>query len=245
MAFVCGESNCNCSYTSVKRLYNHYCRKHPNIKRCADLCDEANRTAWAKAHPKKQPITVDGQTYHEFMSAKHAELKATIPNSRDRMRMIGQLWREAKSNTTPKEHVQVDEYCPYVIVYESETFESVVIQHEDEEEVEDDNNENVDNIEVCESDEQEDNDDCDEEDDDDDDEYYNSIDILVAKLTTVNKIDSLVYKWITGKLQRKFIDEQEFMDGIHNIYETHNQHALKQHIPSDIYQYYSKYMKPH
>jgi hypothetical protein len=77
----------------------------------------------------------------------------------------------------------------------------------------------------------------------DDDDYYNSIDILVAKLTSANKIDSQVYKWITGGLQRRFISEQEFMDGLYKIYEKHNQHSLKQHIPLDIYQYYSKFMK--
>lgn len=175
---------------------------------------------------------VDGKTYHEFMKVKHAELKATFPNSRERMKVIGQLWREAKSKTLqPK---QVVDCCPHVIVYDNEPYVANVIQHDDEE----------DEAEIIETvdDEIESVADSDDECDDDDDDFYNSIDLLVAKLTSVNKVDSQVFKWITSKLQRKFMSEQDFMDGIYNIYEKNNQHNLKQHIPTDIYQYYAKYM---
>lgn len=111
MAFKCievGCEHCTKGYKFVSGLYRHYVQKHPRSPRCADLCDEVNRTAWAKTHkpatqtntqPKPQTVNVqvEGLSYRQFMSVKTTELKATITDSRERMRVIGRLWQESKA----------------------------------------------------------------------------------------------------------------------------------------------------
>lgn len=104
--------HCDCAFTGLKYLYNHVYKTHPKEDTSAiyDQWARHNEEVKTNNRKKNRPATVndDGQTYHEFLSVKTAELKETRPEitkQSDRIKMIAEMWRE-RNNDIKSEPVE-------------------------------------------------------------------------------------------------------------------------------------------
>ena len=99
--------HCDRAFTGLKYLYNHVYRMHPQ-ESTAQLFDKwARHAEEVKTNNRKsnRPATLnqDGLTYHQFLSQQTAILKETRPEitkQADRVKLISEMWRQVKTQTT-------------------------------------------------------------------------------------------------------------------------------------------------